>query len=76
MNSVIEAQKEFTECFGEITLDHLFSGLELPVWSNEHTYLEKFLDDHRTIPPHQTISPVEVHLSKEIKGSNIKYQFS
>lgn len=76
MNSVIEAQIEFTECIGEITMQHLFMGLTLPLWSNEAVEVEKFIRDcQRPTPPHQTIPPVKVYMEREYKENNIQYKF-
>lgn len=76
MNSVIEAQQEFTECFGEdITLHQLFKGLTLPLWSNESAYLEKFLDDHRTVNPAQTIPPIKVNVRVTYDNNHTTYKF-
>lgn len=76
MNSVIEAQMEFTECIGEITVNHLFSGLTLPLWSNEAVMIEHFITTHQgPVPPHQKFPPVQVDVVRVQKGNNIQYKF-
>lgn len=52
MNSVIEAQQEFTDSFGELRLSHLMQrNLELPYFTNEYVEFQNFLDTHRQIAP-------------------------
>lgn len=46
MNSVIEAQEEFSKSFGELTLRHLYEGIVLPDFSREKMELDQFIDDH------------------------------
>lgn len=57
MNSIIDAQAEFTNVFGEITLRDLVSDLVLPTWSNERLELDAFIDAH------QQAAPVVIELS-------------
>ncbi len=48
MNSIIEAQVEFSECFGQLSLKHLSSDeLIIPKNMTEHYEISKFLDYHK-----------------------------
>lgn len=66
MNSIIEAQEEFTNCFGELTLEHLYEGVALPKWSNEYEYLERF------IAAHQKPAPIVIPIGT-IEDDKVKY---
>lgn len=45
MNSIIEAQQEFTECFGELNLERLCQEeLLLPAFSREFTEYVEFAE--------------------------------
>ena len=47
MNSIIEAQQEFSEQLGEITLNHMLNGFCLPKFTTEIVEFEQFVEHHR-----------------------------
>lgn len=51
MNSIIEAQQEFTNCFGELTLRHMTSEVLLPNFSREKMQYDEFIDTHSVYTP-------------------------
>jgi len=57
MNSVLDAQEQFSECFGDICLSDLTSEIILPWFSNEAYELYEF------IQAHQKPAPVEISCS-------------
>jgi hypothetical protein len=67
MNSIIEAQQEFTNFFGEsVTFRHLHEGVELPHFSNQLVELEQFIDAHRGPAPialalESNVTPIGKH---------------
>jgi hypothetical protein len=71
MNSIIEAQEEFTNCFGELTLRHLTSKeLVLPHFSNEKVELDQFIADH------QKPAPVRIDVSIQDTAEGRWYYFN
>lgn len=69
MNSVIEAQQEFTDCFGELTLRHITSDLILPEFSREAMELDEFIDAH------QEQAPVEMPVTISQENGLKRYNF-
>ena len=70
MNSVIEAQCDFTYCFGELRISHLTGELILPYFSNEAVELEQFINDH------QRPAPVVINLERINYMDAIKYKYN
>jgi len=68
MNSVLDAQQEFTNCFGELTLQHITSDLILPEFSREAMELDEFIDEHQQPAPVEM--PVEISQDNGLKRYN------
>jgi hypothetical protein len=69
-NSIIEAQQEFTGCFGELTLRHITSDLTLPTFSREAMELDEF------IATHQAPAPVKIPVTITQYADAKRYCFS
>jgi hypothetical protein len=66
-NSVIDAQREFTDNFGELTIKHLICGVSLPCFSNERYEIDKFIADH------QKPAPVKVPVKIRYTSYSVHY---
>lgn len=69
MNSIIEAQEQFTECFGELTLRHMCSNLVLPAFSREAMEMDEFINNH------QEPAPVKIPVAVTVEGDYKRYNF-
>lgn len=73
MNSIIEAQQQFTECFGELCLSDLCSNeLLLPHFSNELVKLDEFIEAHSKVKSSATI---KIEFSKTSYLNCTQYNF-
>jgi hypothetical protein len=66
MNSILEAQEEFTNQFGELSLSHLCDPyLVLPNFSREQFELDEFIRTHQNPAP--IVIPVVITKYPEYK---------